>query len=217
MKKKTIIQFALIFVIAIIPMQAKKFKPIINEFWLTTAYKYEYNKKLALEYTYEQRFELNGDKEKSVYNEITPSYKIFKNLSIDAGLRLRTKESNTNMEYLSSLSYKQSLWLFDLSCRLRYHYKIENDNSSKDYLRVKFDTDYDFTNYLSLQVQTEFFYHFNYDLGDRFDKSRSGFELDWEFIKNWDLSAFWLYEHEFNIKKPNDTRVYGVSISLKFK
>jgi hypothetical protein len=204
------------FIISIIPAQSKKAKSTGDEFWLESGYQYRLSKSFSIDYTLEQRFELNNDEEKTIYNEIKPSYKLFKGLTIDGGLRLRTKVYNTSLEYLSSLTYKYSIKKFDLSARLRYHKKIENDNTTKDYLRTKFSLAYEITKKIAVQAQTEFFYRCLYDYGDRFDKSRSGLDLDWAFAKNWELSGFWLYEHEFNTNKPNDTRIYGLSISLKF-
>ncbi len=196
---------------------AKSAKPIGEEFWFSAGYEYKFSKDFSINYTNEQRFELNNDEEKSIYNEVKPSYEILKDLTIDAGFRLRTKVENTNPEYISSLTYKYTILDFDLSGRLRYHKKIENDNATKDYLRVKFILKHEIIKDLNIKVQTEYFYRFLYDNGDRFDKNRSGLELDWEFVKNWDLSAFWLYENEFNTKKPTDTRVFGISLSFEFK
>ena len=214
---KNIYLLIIIFILSFNQLQAKKYKSISEEFWVSSGYEYSLLKSFYIDYSLEQRFELNNNKEKSIYNEVKPSYKINKDLTIDVGIRLRTKAINTNLEYLSSLTYKFSIKNFDFSTRLRYHFKFENDNSSKQYIRAKFTLKHEIVNNLVLQANSEFFYHYFYDAGDRFDKSRSGIELEYEFAKNWEIAPFWLYEHEFNTNKPNDTRIYGLSLSVKFK
>ena len=185
-------------------------KPVGQELWLGGGIKYEFLKDWEVFGEFESRKETTGKSETTNLFDLGVAYDLNKYVSANIATRIRDKRDRTDLEYLMAIIGNYKFKPFELSGRLRYHRKYEKDDTPNNYLRMKLSFEYNITKDLSVQVQSEAFYLFLFDDGDRFDKLRSGVELDYEIINSLKISAFWLYEDEFNVKKPQDTRIFGL-------
>lgn len=187
-------------------------KPVGQEVWLGAGIKYEFVKDWEVFGEFESRNETTGKEETTNLYDLGVAYDFNKYVSANIATRIRDKQDRTDLEYLMAIIGNYKFKPFELSGRMRYHRKYEKDDTPNNYFRIKLSLEYNITKELSLQVQSEAFYLFLFDDGDRFDKLRSGVELDYEIIKSFKISAFWLYEDEFNVKKPQDTRIFGLGL-----
>lgn len=187
-------------------------KPVGQELWLGAGIKYEFLKDWEVFGEFESRKETTGKEETTNLFDIGVAYDFNKYVSANIATRIRDKQDRTDLEYLMAIIGNYKFKPFELSGRLRYHRKYEKDDTPNNYFRLKLALEYNITKDLSVQVQSEAFYLFLFDNGDRFDKLRSGVELDYEIIKSLKISAYWLYEDEFNVNKPQDTRIFGTGL-----
>ncbi len=187
-------------------------KPVGQELWLGAGIKYEFVQDWEVFGEFESRKETTGKERTTNLLDLGIAYDFNKYISANIATRIRDKQDRTDLEYIMAINGKYKFKPFELSGRLRYHRKYEKDDTPNNYLRMKLALEYNITKDLSVQVQSEAFYLFLFDDGDRFDKLRSGVELDYEIIKSLKISAFWLYEDEFNVNKPQDTRIFGIGL-----
>lgn len=187
-------------------------KPVGQELWLGAGIKYEFLKDWEVFGEFESRKETTGNERTTNLFDLGVAYDFNKNVSANIATRIRDKQDRTDLEYIIAINGRYKFKPFELSGRLRYHRKYEKDDTPNNYLRIKLSLEYNITKDLSVQVQSEAFYLFLFDNGDRFDKLRSGVELDYEIIKSLKISAYWLYEDEFNVNKPQDTRIFGTGL-----
>lgn len=190
-------------------------KPVGQEIWVSGGLSYEFINNWEVFGEFESRNETTGKEETTNLIDLGVSYDISKSISATIASRIRDKEDRTDLEWIAAINGKYKIKPFEISGRIRYHRKYEKDDTPNDYFRFKLALEYNITKELSIQAQSEAFYLFLFDPGDRFDKLRSGFELDYEIFNNFKISAFWLYEDEFNVKKPQDTRIFGLGLKYK--
>lgn len=202
-----------LFILMLIAMKAYSAeKPVGQELWMGAGIKYEFVKDWEVFGEFESRNETTGKEETTNLFDLGVAYDFNKYVSANIATRIRDKQDRTDLEYIMAVNGKYKFKPLELSGRLRYHRKYQKDDTPNDYFRIKLSLEYNITKDLSVQVQSEAFYLFLFDDGDRFDKLRSGVELDYEIIKSLKISAFWSYEDEFNVKKPQDTRIFGIGV-----
>ncbi len=190
-------------------------KPVGDEIWQEYGLSWEFIKDFDVSLNYEKRRETSGKLRKTDLLDLGLSYRLNKRFSFKAGIRNRSKEDRNDIEWIIASYFKCKYERAEFAARIRFHRKYEKDDTPNNYIRLKLSSAYNFSKNLSVQVQSELFYLSFSGGTDKFDKLRSGIEFDYEIIKGLSFSGYWLYEDEFNVKKPQDTRIFGFGIKYK--
>lgn len=212
--------FAAIFASAVLLPAAgnAKDKPVAEAIWSGASIEYEFVKDYELELDYENRCKLNDDKAVTNLVDLGISHDFSKNLVAGLVFRLRCKQGDTDFEWKPYVTGKYKIIdPLTLSARLMYHHEYDKNDHPEEYARIRLMAEYEFSKSFSAKIRTEAFYHFAYDEGDRFDKTRSGIELEYKIIKPLSIALFWQYDNEFNENKNQDSRIFGLNLGYKFK
>lgn len=192
-----------------------KEKPPVTEAWTGAGLEYDISKKLEAALDYENRVQTDGGKSATNLYDFGLSYDLTKQLESGFVMRFKDKPSGMLYEFKPYVSYKYKFSDFAVKTRIMYENEFQNGNSPDHYFRFRTGLSYNISKKLEAEVKTEYFYHFSYDRGDRFNKNRSTVELSYEIAKPLEISAFWMYQNEMNERKMQDSRVWGLHLYYK--
>jgi hypothetical protein len=184
-----------------------------SESWNSIELSYNINRWIGIEFENESRFELDHEKSTKILNTIGISTKPLTFMKMDGLFRVRHKNSVPSIEFLIQETSKFSISNVDFKHRLRFQYKM------KDYERIwrnKFEINYEIIDNLTVGLSTESFYYlYSIDFG-KFQEMRHEIFLEKGITKNIKVVLGFLYEIEFNIKKPKDARIYNIGLGFSF-
>jgi len=185
-------------------------------------------KKLNASIDLEQRFDNYLTKFDQVLIEPSVSYNIFKPLSIGAEWRVMCEQDlRRRISYKQrgaiSLRFKESVGDFDVKIKTTIQYgfddltNTDSNNRKKIINRNSLSVDYNwFGSKFTPFAGYEFFYYINNPNGGIINQSRLKLGTTYRISKASEISAYYIFENEFNVANPVDANIIGFAYSYKF-
>jgi hypothetical protein len=187
----------------------------------------DFTKKLSASIENEYRFNNNLTTYQALI-EPSVSYDIIKSISIGAEWRIMLDQDLKR--YISYkqrgalfLRLKKSLGDFDVKYRTAIQFGFDDlanntsNNRKKIINRNSFSIDYNLfgTKFVPF-AGYEFFYHVNNPNGGIINQSRLKLGTSYRISKTSEISAYYIFENEFNIAYPVDAHIVGFAYGYKF-
>lgn len=190
-----------------------------NELWTGGTYKLGINKKVRVEFEEQFRFNNNFSSYNNNFTELRLRYKFNKHFAVKGNLRHTIRYKDFNKRRFSIDVYYN--WE-KKSFPLRFQYRLRLQDSKvfqtgkkTDYLRNKFSLEYNLTKLVDPFVAYEIYYRFNQK--NEFRVSRITMGLNWKLNKQIDLSTYYRYQRDINIKRPQAQHIIGLMFSYAMK
>ena len=215
MRQKVILSIGLIGIVSILNAQIST----DTELWTGGTFELRLNKKFRVDL--KEQFRLNDtiSSMKSTFTEIGLRYKIDKHFAVKGSYRFTIKPTKDNRSRLSlDAYYNWSKKKFPLAIqyRLRFQDTKESNTGSKfTYLRNKITVDYNLTKIVDPFLSYERYYRFNQKNEFRVWRFTAG--LDWRLAKKIDLTTFYRYQKEINVKNPGAQHIIGIMLTYGAK
>jgi hypothetical protein len=190
----------------------KKYIPYVgNEIWNSAQIDYQASKKLSINYEFESRTELDYEKNQKFLNTFGIGYKVIPGIEINGLIRVRHKNSIPSFEYMLQETSKFSINKIEIKHRLRFQYKMKD---FERILRNKFEVNYKLFDNFQIGINSEsFLYLYHIDFS-KFQEMRNSVFCEFSLSKMISIESGFMYETEFNVKKPKDARIYFLGLSL---
>jgi len=184
------------------------------ELWVDISAKKELIKKLDLGIESGFRLDSNFRKAKIWYIEPDLEYKINKYFDVGVSYRFSAIPNDINknrVSFFGSAGY--DFGKIDISYRLKYQRDYESGKNPDQALRNKFKIDYNMSKKVDPFAAFEFY--FNPETGQgEFEQFRLALGAEIDLPKGKDVSVYYMYRNKFNIKRPINIHVVGVSFSF---
>lgn len=190
-----------------------------TELWTGGIFKLKLNQKFRIDLKGQFRFNDTISLMKSTFTEIGLRYKIDKHFAVKGNYRYIIKPSKNNRSRISLDAYynwsKKKLPL-SIQYRLRFQDTKERASGRKyTYLRNKITVDYNLTKLVDPFLSYERYYRFNQKNEFRTWRFTAG--LDWRLAKKIDLTTFYRYQKEINVKNPSAQHIIGIMVTYGAK
>ncbi|HPS11758.1 MAG TPA: DUF2490 domain-containing protein [Prolixibacteraceae bacterium] len=186
----------------------------------------ELSKKMAVAVGYEHR----SYNHFTLFQELVEpsvSYEVIKPLTIGAEWRIMADQNlKRRVSYKQrgaiSLRYKKEIGDFDLKIKTAIQYGFDDlTNTSGNFNKLinRNSVSIDYTIYKSKFApfaSYEFFYYLNDPHGGIINQSRLRAGTSYRLSKAAEISAYYLFENEFNVADPVDSHIVGFSFGYKF-
>jgi hypothetical protein len=188
----------------------------------------EITKKLDASVDYEHRFNNNLTTFDQALIEPSVSYTFIKSLSIGAEWRFMIEQDQIRrLSYKNRgtlfIRYKKSIGDFDLKLKTAIQYGFDEltvdffSYQKKIINRNTISIDYNwFGTKFTPFAGYEFFYHINNPNGGIINKSRLKLGTTYRISRASEISAYYIFENEFNVAYPVDANIIGFSYDFKF-
>lgn len=192
---------------------------IDTELWTGATFELQLNEKFRAEIEQQVRFNDTLSSYKSTFTEPGIRYKLNKHISFKVKYRYTVRPDDDNRSRISfSGYYRWSKKKFPLSFQYRLKFqdtKEQNTGKKFTFLRNKFTIQYNLSKKADPFLAYEHFYKFNKKNEPRAWRFTAGF--DWKLIKSLELSTFYRYEEEMNVKKPEAQHIIGIMFTYETK
>lgn len=187
-----------------------------NELWSGAEADFDIGKRFSIEPGIELRLNNNigGFKNLLLYTGV--KYKISDFFRTSLYYRLKQKSDTYQNEIYASFYVKYKIKPLNLTYRIKYHKEMPIDDDQEDYLRNKIKISYNLSKTVDPYIHSELYYRFNWDKGDRFIKYRLCLGVEIKIKKNQELTFFYMYQKDINIKKPDVSSILGLFYSFNF-
>ncbi len=211
--------FLLLLLLLLIPFSdAKSQKVKSNDLQLWSEFELDFKlfSGLSLQLSDEMRFEKNIDQLDCNLLNVGLQYRITDFLKLSATYRLKSRRDNTSDDvYLLAATTGFDIDRFNLNLRIRYENEPYKENEKENNIRNRFGVQYNIKDFpVSPFVSGEIFYRFDYDKGDRFNRYKLRFGIEYEPFKNQKIDLDYTYDSEFNMKKIDIKRIIGITYSI---
>ena len=216
MQKQFIFFFLLLLLIPFSNAKSQKVKSNDLQLWAAFELEFKLFSGLSLQLSDEMRFEKNIDQLDCNLLDVGLQYRITDFLKLSAAYKLKSRRDNTNDDvYLIAATTAFNIDRFNLNYRIRYENEPYKENEKENNIRNRLGAQYNIKDFpLSPFVSGEIFYRFNYDKGDRFNRYKLRFGIEYEPFKNQKIDLDYTYDSEFNMKKIDIKRIIGITYSI---
>lgn len=189
----------------------------------------EITKKISLEFEEEFRYYIDQKEVERFMTSFGGSYALKKWLKGGIGYTW-IYDHNYKNEYYSNrhrlnayISAKKKLG--DFSFSLREKFQVDYHDESKDdveynphnYLRTKIEIAYNINDFkLEPFISAQFRYQVNNPDGNNIDNTRYALGAEYPFNKKIKLQAYYMYDKEHKVNKPDSNRVFGTNLKIEF-
>jgi predicted porin len=184
-------------------------------------------RKLSASLAYEHRFNYNLTRFDEAFIEPGVSYDLLKSLKIGAEWRFILNQTlKGKIEYKQRaavyIKFKQPIGDFDLNLRTALQYGFDEitlalNNNQNLVSRNSVEVEYNwFGSKFKPFAGYEFYYHINDPNGGIINESRTKAGIAYRFSKKSELSAYYIFDNEFNVPFPVDANIIGIGYSQKF-
>ena len=192
---------------------------IDTELWAGATFELQLNNKFRIEIEQQVRFNDTLSSFKNTFTEPGLRYKLNKHIAFKVKYRYIVRSNDDNRSRISfSGYYGWSKKKFPLSFQYRLKFqdtKEQNTGKKFTFLRNKFTIQYNLSKKADPFLAYEHFYKFNKKNEPRAWRFTAGF--DWKLIKSLELSTFYRYEEEMNVKKPEAQHIIGIMFTYETK
>lgn len=213
MLNKLFFSVFLFFLFSVSLFAKKEYVPYVgNETWNSLELNYKLNKFISIEYESEARIELDYEKNIKLLNTVGVGYNILKFYKLESFIRVRHKNSIPSVEYLIQGTVKYSFSNLDFKHRLRFQYK------AKDVERIwrnKLELSYNFLEKFKSGINSEAFLNVYTSNYSKIESFRHSIFLEYSLSDKVSIETAFMYENEFNTKKPKDARIYLIGLSFE--
>jgi hypothetical protein len=209
----------LLFSIALLSFSSASFGSTDGQLWLSANARYKPHKTLRLEITQHLRLSNNLSQVEKVMPELEMQYRPIKPLSVSIGYRYISERTKNNdfepaHRYHAQLSSKKDIGPLELSYRLRYQEKHEEDEFDfnqrlRNKVKLTLDTDTPYTPFVFTEIFTD-------PTATPIDNSkyRLGFGAQYKIDKRQSVSLDYLYQNEF---ERNDLQQHILRFNYQYK
>lgn len=190
-----------------------------TELWTGGGLNLKLNKKFKV-YAEEQfRFNDTISSLKSSLTDVGIKYQINQHFSLSGDFRHTIREAKNNRNrYSLSATYKLGNKKNPLSLKYRLRFQDTKESVSEKkftYMRNKFTLDYNLSKLVDPFFSYETYFRFNQKNEFRSWKIVAG--LDWRLAKSIDLTTFYRYQKEINVKRPEAEHIIGLMLTYKIR
>ncbi len=198
------------------------------QIWTTAGISKKITKDISLSIEQELRFYNNASFAKKYFTDIGVNYELLKFIDISLNYRfIKNRENNSLFEtqnrYYTDICLKRSFNRFRFSFRTRYQVQQENKINKEMgeptdiYNRNKLSIKYNIPKFpVSPNISSELFYQFDKAYGNKFDKVRFQFGLEYSILKDHKIEIYYMFQHEIMQAEPEKTYILGLSYSYEF-
>ena len=190
--------------------------------WYTTIIKYSINKKNALNYTQQLRFDDGINQIQSLISDLNFDHEIKKNCEVSIGYRI-SERLNQNSAHRFYAAYSIKNKKFQISNRLRFQKEFSFKQSIDNYWRNKLSIKYRKFKKITPEIWAEVFYNINNKTisdtrtGFLFDRYRLSIGADYKISKKFGLDFNYIFQNDINVRVPSRGNIYSISLSYKIK
>ena len=215
MRLKVIVSIGLIGIVSILNAQIST----DTELWTGGTFKLRLYKKFRVDLKEQFRFNDTISSMKSTFTEIGSRYKIDKHFAVKGNYRYTIKPTKNNRSRFSLDAYYnwgRKKFPLALQYRLRFQdTKVSNSGRKYTNLRNKIKVDYNLTKIVDPFLSYELYYRFNKK--NEFRTWRLTAALEWRLAKKFDLTTFYRYQKEINVKNPDAQHIIGIMLTYGAK
>lgn len=190
-----------------------------SELWTGGTYKLGITKKVRFEFEEQFRFNNSISSYKNNFTELRVRYKFNKHIAVKGNIRHVIRYNDFNRRRFSI----DAFYNWDKkSFPLRFQYRLRLQDSKEfqtgkktDYIRNKFSLEYNLTKLVDPFISYELYYMFNQKNEFRTWRLTTG--LNWKLNKQIDLSTYYRYQTEINVKKPQAQHIIGLMLTYSTK
>jgi len=198
-----------------------------TEIWIGPTLGFKLSKKIQTAVEYQTRYSETDGEFRSHFLQLNLKYRLHRNLSVNTFYRpiFRPDKSNRTRWALDLVGQYKKNKKSDLSLqwRLRGQYTFEHEFEETRkyfaYLRNRLKLKYDYNKKLTPWISGEL-YSLLAELDESAEfirKCRFTIGFDWQFMKRLELSTYYRYQSDVNVKKPDQEHVIGLHLSYMIK
>lgn len=186
------------------------------ELWSSVKFSKKINTKLRFELEEQIRWADSISVYKKNYTNLGISYKIFKDHSLSANLRLVNKANNNNY-FRAHIDLNSAADVKKLSIILKQRIRIQQSWDElgaydKTYFRSKWGIEMK-TNFINPYIAQEFYWKI--DQNTNLDQQRFTLGISWSISKDIKTKLFFRKENEINKNNPDKLNIIGVGARYK--
>jgi len=190
-----------------------------EELWTGAGIRYDVNKNFRLDLEQECRWKDHIGTFKFTYTEVGIRWRISKIFSLRGKYRyLFVPNDHDAGKYYLDGNVDLSKKRFPLSLSYRLRYERGNEfvvSKTENWLRNQIELNWNMS-----KVADPFLGWENFRRLDGINQARANrysFGIDWRLSKILSLSSFYIFEDEFNVKKPQDRHIIGLRLTYRFR
>ncbi len=214
-----VIMFSAIFLLTS-NLYAKKSYPMEDgQTWGSFQIKKVVLKNLDVELSQELRYSDYSTKLNQSLTDIGLSYKLSNFFKVGLFYRYRNLilDEEIRDEVYANASFKYAWNDFTFTDRARLHIKFRDDDETINNFRNKLKIDYNTSTFVSPFIESEIFYRFIYENGDRVTQARYALGLAFEITDYLEIDTYFMREQEYNTKKAIHSNIIGIDFSVNLK
>ncbi len=193
--------------------------PTDMELWTGGTFRLTIHKKLQLDLQEQVRFNDTISTLKKSFTQFRVRYSINKFVGFGASYRFSVYPQSKNRSRIMLDGYfalKKKDFPLSLSYRLRFQHENKlNSTKRYTYWRNKFTLKYKMSKLVNPFVAYELFYRFN--SRNEFRAYRLTAGLKWSLFKGFNMSTYYRYEKEMNVKAPVASHIFGLMFLYEMK
>ena len=187
-----------------------------DELWVGFEVKYDITDDLMFEFGQQARYKEDYSVFKMSLTDFGLHYRFTDNFKAFAFYRLRSRDEKPQHAAILAL-YAEEKWKpITIQYRLRFQntFDLEDDNEYLIRNKLKVEADIKKLPFIPFTA-AEIFYRHGYDKGDRFNRYRLYAGVEFDLPNKQKIDLLFIYQEEFNMKKPDLRRIIGLYYSVK--
>jgi len=192
------------------------------QLWTGPTVKYNISKKIRLDFEQQFRFKENISTYNYTLSEFGLKYKLFEYLDLKATFRQSFLPSrNTGTEISDNnksrvyLDASTGIKIFNTGIKAGYRFRYEHSWENitlvpSDYLRNRFELDYNLSKLVDPYADWESFFRLNRK--NEFRQNRCRIGLNWNISKKLNIDSYYLYMKDINVKNPETNFIIGLQV-----
>ncbi len=197
--------------------------------WENFEIEYNINNKWLGKIQQQARISENSTQFAYYYFDLGIMYKITKNIRVNADYIFVQKQRldqsfSTRHQYNFYFNFRKKIKRYTFFSRILTEGQFVDYNSSEYgrqlsdiYIRNKSSARYMLTKRITPYVSDEVYYKFDGKYYERnFNRNRLSLGVLYKLTRHWLFELFYIFEHNFNIKRPSQNFILGVGFSRSF-
>jgi hypothetical protein len=192
--------------------------------WCTAVIKYSINKKNALNYTQQLRFDDGVNQFQSLISDLNFDHEIKKNWEVSIGYRISERlNQHSAHRFYADAAYSIKNKKFQVTNRVRFQKEFSFKQSVDNYWRNKLSIKYRKFKKITPEISGEVFYNINNKTisdsrgGILFDRYRLSIGADYKVSKKLGIDFNYILQNDINVRVPSRGNIYSISLSYKIK
>ena len=187
-----------------------------NESWTSIGFEKKLPHSLKLEFEQELRLKNQISIFKQIFSDISLSYKVFDNLSVQIPYRHIVYKDKIKQRLSFSGSYKYSFKPVSLKYRTKFQRTYEDEELPDDLIRNRFSIEYKLGKNVEPYISGELFHPYN-EKPHQLEEYRISFGFAVSLPRKNSIKVFYVFKKDYiAMSNPDEINVIGLAYSFKW-